>query len=206
MVDRFDYYSLHPLAIAAINEGGLAICGAVLGAILAGVLYARRRGLDFWRLADLAAPSLVIGMAIGRVGCTINGDAWGAPTAVPWGLVYTNPEALLPRPLLGVPTQPTPLYEIALDLGIFALLWALRPLGLPTGTPFLLFLVLYSVGRFFITFWREDVIVALDLRQAQVIALATLAIGLPLLVRRLRAASTGGAGGRAAGSPFGLAG
>src|SRR5207248_2184608 len=82
----------------------------------------------------LAAPWLALGIAIGCVGATIAGDPWGAPTGGGWGLVYRHPDAALPHALLGVPTQPLPLYELTLALVLCALLWALKPAPLPAGS------------------------------------------------------------------------
>lgn len=175
VVDRFDDYRRHPANILAIQQGGLAIFGAVLGGALATWLFARRHGVSFAVLADSIAPGLVLGQAIGRIGCVFNGDAWGAPADVPWAFVYTNPHAFIPRDLLGVPTHPYPLYDIVLNLAIFALLWRLRARPWPAGTLFLTYLAVYAVGRFALTFVRQERVWFWGLQEAQVIALLTLA-------------------------------
>jgi phosphatidylglycerol:prolipoprotein diacylglycerol transferase len=89
-------------------------------------------------------------------------------------------------PQLGVYYTPTPVYEIIMNLGIFALVWRLRQRNLPDGALFLVYLVLYSAGRFIITFWSSYQIVAFGLNQAQLISLVGLIVGLPLLVLVLR--------------------
>jgi len=184
VVDRFDAYRRDPAAILAIGRGGLVIYGAVLGGALATWLFARRRGVPFAALADTIAPGLVLAQGLGRIGCVFNGDAWGAPTTVPWAFVYTNPHAFIPPELLGVPTQPYPLYDLALNLAIFALLWRLRARPWPAGTLFLIYLTLYAASRFALTFVRQERIWFWGLQEAQIIALLTLAGTLLVLIRR----------------------
>jgi phosphatidylglycerol:prolipoprotein diacylglycerol transferase len=108
----------------------------------------------------------------------------GKPTTGPIGFAYTSSEAMVPQ--LGVYYIPTPVYEIVMNLSIFALLWRLRKSSLPDGVLFLIYLTLYSAGRFLITFWSSYQIVAFGLNQAQLISLAALVIGLPWLVYLLR--------------------
>ncbi len=184
VVDRFDAYRRDPLQILMIQRGGLAVFGAVLGGALATWLFARRRGLAFAALADTIAPGLVLAQAIGRIGCVFNGDAWGGPTTVPWAFVYTNPNAYIPRDLLGVPTHPYPLYDMALNLAIFAVLWHLRVRAWPAGTLALTYLALYAASRFALTFVRQEHVWFWGLQQAQLIALLTL-VGAALPLSRL---------------------
>lgn len=193
VIDKFDYYRQHPAAIFALQEGGLAIYGTILFGLLAGVIYAWRRGIPAGRLADVGAPALIIGQAIGRLGCIINGDAYGAPTNVPWALVYSHPNALAP---LGVPGQPTPGYELIWDVLVFGVLVTLRRRLRVDGTLFLIYISLYSAGRFVITFWRQDDIFMLGLREAQVVSLAAIVVAVPLMIylnrsRRVEALSKG---------------
>ena len=114
VVDRWEYYAANPHQILALQNGGLAILGAVLGGALTAGLLAWRRGLPVRRLFDAAAPGLILGQAIGRFGCLVNGDALGQPTDGTWGIVYVNPGAMAPQ--LGVPYQPVFLFEQAWDL------------------------------------------------------------------------------------------
>src|SRR3990172_9381043 len=88
VIDKFDYYRQHPEAMFAFQEGGLAIYGVILFGVLAAALYAWRRGIPVGRPADVGAPALIVGQAIGRLGCIVNCDAYGAPTNLPWALVY----------------------------------------------------------------------------------------------------------------------
>lgn len=183
VIDRFDEYRRNPAAILAIAQGGLAIFGAVFGGAVATWLFARRQGVSFAVLADTIAPGLVLGQAIGRLGCVVNGDAWGAPTGLPWGFVYTNPRAFIPTELLGVPTHPYPLYDLLLNLGIFAILWRYRTRLRQDGALFLIYLALYAIGRFGLTVVRQERIWFWGLQEAQVLALGALAVALALLAR-----------------------
>lgn len=179
-----DEYAVNPMHALYVWEGGLAIWGAVIGGLVALALYAWRRGLRLGVLIDTVAPGLVLGQAIGRLACIITGDAIGKATSGPLGFAYVHSGALAPQ--LGVYYTPTPLYEILMNLTIFAVLWKLRTRRLPDGALFLIYLVLYSVGRFVITFWSAYQTVAFGLNQAQLISIAGLALGLPALIFLLK--------------------
>ncbi len=180
VVDKLDYYLSNPMAILAFQEGGLAIYGAVAGGLLAGAIFCRYRGISIGKLADVAAPALILGQAIGRIGCTINGDVWGTPSNLPWAVVYTHPNSLAQE--LGVPIHPAADYELLWDLLVFGILWKLRTRNLASGTLMLLYFAFYSIGRFWITFFRVDTEVAFGLSQAQVIALIVVLVTAPLAV------------------------
>ena len=179
-----DEYAANPLRALYVWEGGLAIWGGVIGGLAALALFAWRRALPLAVLLDTAVPGLVLGQAIGRIACIITGDAVGKPTTGPFGLAYSNPGAMVPQ--LGVYYSPTPIYEILMNLTIFAVVWRLRKRPLPDGALFLVYLVLYSIGRFVITFWSAYKIVALGFNQAQWISLVGLAVGIPALIYLLR--------------------
>lgn len=169
VVDRWPEYAANPAAILALQNGGLAIYGGILGGAVAASIYARRSKLPLAKLADTAAPGLILAQAIGRVGCIINGDAVGGPTDLPWGFVYLNPEAMAPQ--LGVAFHPNPVYEMVGDLLILAFLWWLRPRASQDGVIFLSYLVLYSALKFTVSFTRTEVIFFAGLQEAQVVSL-----------------------------------
>jgi len=185
VIDHWSHeYAANPIRALYIWEGGLAIWGAVIGGGIAAAVFAWRRDLLLGQLLDIAAPGLVLAQGIGRIACVITGDAMGKPTTGPFGFAYTNPGAMVPQ--LGVYYTPTPVYEMIMNLGIFAVVWQLRERKLPDGALFLIYLSLYSVGRFIITFWSSYEIVAFGLNQAQIVSLVALIVGLPVLVRLLR--------------------
>lgn len=191
VVEHPAFYLNNPGALLALHQGGAAVLGAIVFGWLAAALYARTAKVPFWSLADLAAPAVVIGLAAGRIGSLVAGDAWGRPADLPWGVVYERADALLPPNRVGVPTHPYAAYELLWNLAIFALLWLRRGHPAPAGARFLLFVALYSVGRFGLGFFREEPIVIAGLQQAQVVALALLAVALPLLIGRYRARDAG---------------
>jgi phosphatidylglycerol---prolipoprotein diacylglyceryl transferase len=181
VIDRFDYYAAHPQAIIAVQEGGLAIWGGFAGGFIFALAYCYFKRISFLKLADSAAPALLLGAGLGRFGCLINGDAWGAATGGNWGLVYTNAHAFLPANLIGVPTQPVPLYDMAWNLASFGILWALRKKIKQDGVIFAAFVIVYSIGRIIVTFWRQNPAFLFGLQEAQVIGLAGLIVAVPAL-------------------------
>jgi phosphatidylglycerol---prolipoprotein diacylglyceryl transferase len=185
VLDHIPYYAQHPLEIVAVWQGGIAVYGGFVGGVVTGAVAAWRMGLPVWRCLDAAAPAMLVGQAVGRIGCLINGDAWGAPTGCPCGVVYWHEHALLPPELLGVPTHPYPLYEIVGVAVILGLLWLLRNRGVRPGTTFLLMTVGYGIVRFSLTFVRQETVIAFGLQEAQLIAILTGVVAAAILVGRL---------------------
>jgi len=153
---RAVYIALDPTAgvldFPKFWEGGLSFHGALLGGGLAFWLFARRAGLSFLRLADLAAPGVALGQAIGRVGCFLNGCCYGLPTHLPWGARFADLATGKPTP----PVHPVQLYEMAGDLVIFGLL-SMASAGRRTrrrGFIFFLYLALYGLLRGWMEIYR----------------------------------------------------
>jgi phosphatidylglycerol---prolipoprotein diacylglyceryl transferase len=174
-----DEFAANPIRLLYIWEGGLAIWGAVVGGLIAAAIVSWRRGWNFAKLLDASAPGLVLAQAIGRIACVITGDAMGKPTTGPFGFAYTSPNALVPQ--LGVYYRPMPVYELIANLAIFALLWQLRKRDWRDGTLFLVYLVLYSLERFFLSFTSAYQILAFGLTQSQIIAMFGFVISVGLL-------------------------
>ncbi len=173
-------YLHQPLRIFAVWEGGLAFFGGLFGAIIAAFVYTRREKLSFSRIADLFAPAIPVGSAIGRIACGLAGMDYGTPTKLPWGVIYTNPNSY--APMDGVPRHPDQYYELLGDLIIAGILIKLRG-KLPDGGLFLSYLILFSILRFFVFFVRGSVgPVALGLKNAQWTALSILTVTAPLLI------------------------
>jgi phosphatidylglycerol:prolipoprotein diacylglycerol transferase len=144
------YFAAHPLEILQLWHGGMSFHGGFLGCVLAGVLFARRRGLSILSLGDLTCAAATIGLLLGRLANFINGELWGRPTDVPWAMVFPNggPQ----------PRHPSQLYEAALEgLVLFGVLYllirlgALRRPGLVTGA----FALGYGLARAFCELFRE---------------------------------------------------
>lgn len=181
VLDQFSYYAANPGAI--FGGEGEAITGAVLGGTLAAWIGSKVHKMPFGKLADLTAPGLILAQFIGRIGCTINGDAYGLPTSGSLAVIYTNPNSFAP---LGVPTLPSVWFEMAWDLVVFAALMIFRGRLRPDGSLFLVYLAGYNFGRFFIDFTRSNQPWLFGLHQAQIITLLVLIVVVPMLIARVR--------------------
>lgn len=184
VLDHLPYYSEHPSEIVAIWQGGIAVYGGFVGGVIAGAIATRAQGLPVWPALDAGAAGMLVGQAVGRLGCLVNGDAWGGPTGCPCGVVYWHEHALVPPELIGVPTHPYPLYEIVGVAIVLGLVWLAVRHGRRPGTAFLLATVGYAALRFSLTFVRQEPIVALGLQEAQLVALLTGGVALVLLALR----------------------
>lgn len=179
---QWDYYQTHPDQILKIWEGGLAIHGAILGGALAALIFCRLQRVSFWQMADLVAPSLILGQAIGRWGNFFNSEAYGAPTDLPWKL-YIPPEhrySLPPELRQFEYFHPTFLYESLWDLLVFFLLMGLffKYPQAKRGTLFLVYAIGYSAGRFWIEGLRTDSLMLGPVRVAQLVSLVSIGFGL----------------------------
>jgi len=188
VVFSWDYYRQFPLKVLAVWEGGLAIHGGLLGGLLLGGGYAWWRRLPLARYLDIVAPSLALGQAIGRWGNFFNEEAFGRPTDLPWKL-YISP-AQRPLPYLREEFfHPTFLYESLWDLAVFGLLVLVfrKRLERSPGTLALVYLGLYSAGRFWVEGLRTDSLMLGSVRVAQLVSLIGMALAValvPLLLRR----------------------
>lgn len=176
----FASYLQEPWRMLAVWEGGLAFFGGLSGATLAAFLFTLKEKLSFARVSDLFAPYIPIGAAIGRTTCGLAGMDYGTPTTLPWGVVYTNPNSY--APVDGIARHPAQFYEMFGDLIIAGILLKLRG-RLPDGALFSAYLILFAMFRFFLFFVRGSVPeVALGLKNAQLTALAILAVAVPAFI------------------------
>ena len=152
------YYLTHPLDMLNVRRGGLGIPGAVIGGALALFFFARRNKMNFIEWTDIAAPGLALGQAIGRWGNYFNQELYGAPTTLPWKL-YIDPQHRLPGFQDQAYYHPLFLYEFFWNLANMGLLlWLSHRFSdrLKTGDVFLVYLIVYPVGRFLLEFLRLD--------------------------------------------------
>ncbi|MFQ5341804.1 MAG: prolipoprotein diacylglyceryl transferase [Anaerolineae bacterium] len=186
------YYLQNPAKIIAIWEGGLGIYGAVAGGALGLYLYARYHGLRFWQWADMAAIGLPLAQAIGRWGNFFNQELYGNPTRLPWGIRIDAAHRLPQFADLPPETRfhPTFLYESLWSLGAFlVLLFLARRYGdrLRQGDLFLIYLILYPVGRILVELQRPDAWRIAGIPTAQWVAGGLILLSLFLLWYRRRA-------------------
>ena len=176
----------HPTHIFMVWMGGLSFYGGLIGALLALVVFARRRHLSVLAVFDVAAPAAAIGQAIGHLGCLVGGDSYGVPTDLPWAVIYRNPAAMAPQ---GIPLHPTQAYEAILLGLLFVGLWLGRErLGrLGDGTVAAAYLFGLAAIRFGLFFLRDEPAVLLGLKTAQLIGLGIAALAIALFVAARRA-------------------
>jgi len=161
----WSYYSQHPLDILKVWQGGLAIHGAIIAAVVVIYFYSKKKGWSVWLITDLAATALPLSLAIGRWGNYFNQELFGRPTDLPWGI----PVAVVSRPAEFINFthfHPTFLYEFILDLILFGILMfihfrkfrnqKLEIRNWKSGNITLLFLFGYSLIRFLMEFLRVD--------------------------------------------------
>jgi len=199
VIDYFGSTYIHdPALIFTQFFSGLSILGAIFGGSLAVFLFARIKHLQIGHIADVIAPALPLAQAVGRIGCTINGDAYGTPTSLPWAFIYTHPNAASTT-ILWEARHPSPVYEIIWDLMLFAVLLLLRGRLKPDGSLFILYLAIYSFGRFFIEFTRavtsNQINVADLLHAPHFITLIVFTVCVILLIYRMKKARALNSGG-----------
>lgn len=152
------YYLTHPLDALAVWQGGLGVPGAVIGGLIAMYIYARRKKLNYLVWLDIVAPALALGQAIGRWGNFVNQELYGGPTDLPWK-IYIEPQYRLPGFQNVEYYHPMFLYESLWNLAIVGiLLWLPRRYQdrLLPGDLFLIYLILYPIGRFLLEFMRLE--------------------------------------------------
>lgn len=159
-------------------QGGMAIQGGVILGMIVGWLYTRYHKIDTLALADIVAPAIVLGQAIGRNANLLNGDAFGHPTGGAFGLLY--PSTTLAYQTYGnVPLWPAEVWEGQLDVIIFAILLLFRTTKHARGQVVALYAILYSAARFCLEFLRGDYhTVIWGLKSAQLTSLTVIAVGI----------------------------
>jgi phosphatidylglycerol:prolipoprotein diacylglycerol transferase len=183
VIDQWDYYMKNPAQI--VNFAGLSIYGAVLGAMLAILIYCLVNKLSFWQIGDISAPGALIGQAIGRVGCIIGGCCYGLENPPFCAIEYTSANHGLYGTPIGIPLYPTQIYHLVWNLVAFGILWPLRTKLKPQGTVFLSYLALYALGDLMIRFLRQGTPFLFGMQQAQLIGIVVLLVTVPWLAIKL---------------------
>jgi phosphatidylglycerol:prolipoprotein diacylglycerol transferase len=181
-------YVDNPSELFFIWHGGLALDGALLGGILTIFVYTRVHNLDFWRWADIIAPGAVLGQAIGQWGKLINQESFGYPTYAPWGIYIDfayRPKGYEQYDFF----HPIFLYESGWDLAIFLLLligilFQIRYHRIQTGSIFLVYILLHSIGRFMIEEFRFDGEIIFGFYLTPIICIVSTIIALWMLAQK----------------------
>ena len=185
------FYLENPMQAAFVWEGGMSFHGGLIGSIVAGLMYARRRKIPPLELSDIVMPTIPLGLFFGRAGNFINGELYGRATDLPWAMVF---------PLGGdIARHPSQLYEAAVEGPIlFAILWITKERFPRQGGPLGLFLLLYGVMRFAVEFVREpDIHLGLvfgPFTMGQFLCLLMTAAGTLMLAFQMRGARENEAG------------
>jgi phosphatidylglycerol---prolipoprotein diacylglyceryl transferase len=177
---NLSYYLSNPGEIINIRQGGLAIHGGVLFALIAAYIYAKKKKLNFLRYADAAAPSLILAQAIGRWGNFFNQEAHGGEVTKQF--ISSFPEFIQKGMFIeGVYYHPTFLYESIWNLAVFAILMLVLRKVSKDGSTLFTYVGLYSIGRFIIEGLRTDSLMLGPIRIAQLVSLTGVVVWLVYL-------------------------
>ncbi len=178
---NFSYYASNPAEIMATWQGGMSFHGALLGVIIGGLIFCKRKKLGFWLPADIYVVTVPIGLGLGRLGNFINGELYGRVTEVPWAMAFPGggPE----------PRHPSQLYECFLEgLVLFILLWLLKNKRWPSGYMLAFFLIFYGVFRMLVEQFRQPDVqigfLAFGLTMGQVLSLLMVLTGAVIMISR----------------------
>ena len=142
-----------PIEVFRIWNGGLVFYGGFVVALITSIIYLKQKEIALFKTADIMAPALALGHAIGRIGCFFAGCCYGEACDLPWAVTFTNPNSLSP---VNIPLHPTQLYSFTANLVIFIFLWAFRTKKKNDGQIFWFYVLLYGIARSFIEFFRGD--------------------------------------------------
>lgn len=192
ILENFEEFIADPIGMI-FSGGGLVFLGGLIGGLLAVTYVINKNQLSWFMVADHVAPLLILGYAIGRIGCLLVGDDYGLPTHLPWGIEFPN--GIPPSTYRVFQTQypwvdisnftpgvlkvhPTQIYETLLGFGIFYYLFSKRKFVRVPGSLFFSYLILAGLERFFIEFLRINQKYFIGLSGAQLISLAMFSVGL----------------------------
>jgi len=145
---NFSDFVRNPLEVIAVWRGGMSFHGGLIGTVIAGWWFCRRKKLPFWGVGDRVIVTAPVGLGLGRIGNFLNGELFGRPSDVPWAMVFPQGGPL--------PRHPSQLYEAIMEGAVlFILLWLLRKRPFRDGMMIASFLFFYGVFRFLLEFFRE---------------------------------------------------
>lgn len=194
LIENLEHFLRSPIEMM-LSAGGLTFYGGFILATIVIILYLKQKKVPVLKVTDAAAPGLMIGYGIARIGCHLSGDGdYGMPTDLPWAMSYENgtyppsaafrdfPEIVEKYGVNGVVpdnilVHPAPLYELIAAVFLFMILWKLRKKIAPDGMLFMIYLTFSGAERFFVEFIRLNPIVLFGLSEAQIISIVLIAIG-----------------------------
>ena len=142
------HFLANPADIFKVWQGGMSFHGGFLGVLVAMLIFARKYKLKWLSIMDFVAPLVPLGLGAGRMGNFINGELWGRPTDLPWGMIFQQAGNL--------PRHPSQLYQFTLEgIVLCGLLWWYSNKQRPVGAISAVFLIVYGAGRFLVEFARE---------------------------------------------------
>jgi len=158
VIPYWEEYAARPLRLLAVWEGGLTMYGGLLAAVLASIVFTRRKGMPFWTVSDVTAPSIALGLGLTRIGCFLNGCCFGLPTGLRWGVRFP-PHSAAGAEFYGIPIHPTQLYAALGGFALFVGLLLVEKRIRGEGRLFLLLIMAYGVLRLVLDHFRfyEDV-------------------------------------------------
>ncbi len=179
VIGHWSDFSGEPGKIFALNMEGLVFYGGLILGLALTILVGYIRKVRFWDTMDLAGVCVPVALAMGRLGCLLNGCCYGKPTSLPWGITYPASSGIVGA------RHPTQIYELVLDLVLFGLLWWKKDDFEREGTAFWLFVMGYGLIRFTVEFFREHAQASAGLG-FQVGSLAMVAVAAVVLLLRYR--------------------
>ncbi|MBA1354673.1 MULTISPECIES: prolipoprotein diacylglyceryl transferase [Staphylococcus] len=188
VIFQWPYYAQHPIEIPMIWYGGIAIHGGLIGGFITGIIVCRQKNINPFQIGDVIAPSLILGQGIGRWGNFMNHEAHGGPVSKSFLENMHIPDFIINNMYIdGQYYHPTFLYESIWDILGFVILITLRK-HLRIGDTFALYLIWYSIGRFFVEGLRTDsLMLTSDIRVAQLMSVLLIVAGIVLMIiRRVR--------------------
>jgi phosphatidylglycerol:prolipoprotein diacylglycerol transferase len=181
IIVEYPYFLENPIRIFKIWEGGLVFYGGLLFSFFVSAIYVKRHNMPIPKVADIVAPAMTIAQSVGRLGCLSAGCCYGKETLLPWGIVYQDPNSLVPLEKLGLHLHPTQVYSSLSNLILFVILYVLLRNKRFDGQVFLMYGMLYPLLRSLIEFFRGDprgFLFAGAISTSQLISLAVFAVSL----------------------------
>lgn len=185
VIFQFPYYAQHPAEIPKIWHGGIAIHGGIIGGFITGIFICKRKNINPFQMGDIASPSMILAQGIGRWGNFMNHEAHGGPVSRSFLEHLHIPDFIIDNMYInGVYYHPTFLYESIWDVLGFIILLSLRK-HLRIGDTFALYLIWYSIGRFFVEGLRTDsLMLTSHIRIAQLMSIVLMVVGIVIIIIR----------------------